>query len=395
MIKEKFNFLILSENSEERLLEEIARANEAAGDETDITAEVIHPFDIMLAINKNDVTLQAFRRADPANESDLYKAGLDLIPQFDAIISRLPNNRAGQYGLNIIRHFQLQNVYSTASAWALECCQNYFRACQFLVKDKFEKLNIPTQLLMNGPADLSSTLGLIDGVPVSARVFKQNHLIAETLIKDIESAIPVFDSVNASEAEILISQGIKTGDWTAERIKVLVMNPRTKGQKTFAYKITIPFDFKNLDGIAEPVELTPDEILISNRVANMFALGFAEITLLRDKLHDNMPCLVDISGNPNIEQAQKALPEVNISAELINSVVDIVRERRMKGTFDIANVRSVESNNQNTNPLPVSVIRDLAKATKCIRINAHLERRQLSTSENEAIKLIENIIYER
>ena len=79
MTKEKFNFLILSENSETRLLEEIAIANEAAGYDIEMTAEVIHPFDIMLKIAKNDVTLQAFRRVAPENDSDVYQTGLDMI----------------------------------------------------------------------------------------------------------------------------------------------------------------------------------------------------------------------------------------------------------------------------------------------------------------------------
>lgn len=395
MIKEKINFLILSENPEERLLEEIALANEAAGEETEIKAEVIHPFDIMLKIAKNDWTLQAFRRVAPENESEVYQTGLDMIPQFDAIITRLADNRAGQYGLNIIRHFQLQNVYSTASSWALECCQNYFRACQFLVRDKFEKLNIPTQLLMNGPADISSTLEFIDGLPVTARIIKQNHLIAETLIANTEQATILFDSVNTSEAEILISQGIKTGDGRTEKIKVLVMKPYSKGQKLFGYKVTTPFDFKNLDEIAaEPVELTADEITIVTRAANNFMLGFAEITLLRDKLHDNTPYLVDISANPNIKQAEKALPEVNISAELIDSVIDIVRERRQKGTNNIANVRSIESNYQVKNPLPISVIRDLNRVTKQIRLNANFQQRRLQNYEIEALSLIDNILNE-
>lgn len=389
---ERIRILILSTENEDRLLEEIANANDSAGNETQITAEVIRPFDIMLQIRKTDYSLRAFRRfhVDAA-----FNTSLDLVDQFDAIISKLGKDREGLFGQNIIRHFQLMNVYSTAPAYALENCTNQFKVCQLLVKDKTLRIPVKTQLLMNGPAALIKTLEFVGGLPVNGKITKGTEQIAEIVMNDNESGITALQSVNNSDAEILISANIKTSDFGIERIKAIVINSGRKNTKVFAYKIkTYVFtDQNSLSGLLDPVILTDSEVSFSKRAALVLGLDLAEVTIIRDSLHQNDSYITDISGNPDILRAEQALPEVNVSAEIVNSVIEAIRENR--GKYNVENVMSHEYAGRSSSEgkfLPSDFMMNLNRAQKHIRLAALNDRRRLSLSEIEAIKIIDDLM---
>ncbi|MDP3645425.1 MAG: hypothetical protein Q8S54_19855 [Bacteroidota bacterium] len=404
MVKDKINILILSTKNEERLLEEIAKANEAAGAETEISAIVINPLDIILKIQRNDITLKAYKRFASEGEEITANQLRDIIPQFDAIIPILDSDRAGHYGLNVVRQFQLQNIYATASSYAIENCLNEFKASQLIIKDRTEKdMPISSKLLINGPADLRQTIDLAGGYPLKCTVTKRGKKYADVLIENDESAVCLLKSVNDLESEIILSPFIRTAHEKTEYIKAIVFDGHTPQSEIIAYSVTVPFDYKNknsLDGITAPIELDSHEKRVVGRAARLLYLDFAEITLIRD-MNGLGSTIISISGKPDIEAAENATGE-NISAALIKHVIETIKQRRKNPKWEVDQVRKIgasENLTQLRSEILSESIKNLHNAAKRILITNRESltgrRTSVNMSENmEISELIRNTIDE-
>lgn len=210
---------------------------------------------------------------------------------FDAILPRIANYMT-RYGCAIVRQFEMQGLYSTASSIAITRTRDKLRAIQILTKHGIET---PKTLVSRNTTDIDDLLNQLD-LPVIIKLATGTHgngvVLAETK-KAAKSALQAFYLYNEDGTNILLQEYIKES--TGTDIRAFVVGSRIVASMK---RQSLTDDFRsNLHkgGEGVTVKLTPEERKIAITATKAMGLHIAGVDFMRS---NRGPLVLEVNASP-------------------------------------------------------------------------------------------------
>ena len=221
---------------------------------------------------------------------DVYYNGKKLTG-FDAIIPRIANYMT-RYGCAVVRQFEMQGVWTSATSVAITRSRDKLRAAQILAK---YDVDTPKTFVSRNTSDIDDLIEQI-GLPVIIKLARGTHgngvILADTR-KAAKSALQAFYLYNEDGTNVMLQEYIKESAGTDIRAFVV-------GNKVIAsmQRESLDDDFRsNLHqgGQGTPIVLTPEEKKVALKAAKAMGLHICGVDLMRS---NRGPLVLEVNASP-------------------------------------------------------------------------------------------------
>jgi ribosomal protein S6--L-glutamate ligase len=250
----------------------------------------------------------------------MYKG--EALQGFDAIIPRIASSYT-RYGSAIVRQFEMQGVYTTASSIAIVRSRDKLRSIQLLAR---AGIGIPKTIFSRGLADVDDVIEELGGLPIIIKLARGTHgrvvVLAETK-KAAKSTLQAFYLMDDDGTNILLQEFVEESAGTDIRAFVV------GGQVVASMKRqSLTDDFRsNLHqgGEGRVVKLTDEERRVAIKAARAMGLSICGVDMMRSK---RGPLVIEVNSSPGfgIEQVTNR----NVGEKIIEYVERNAKARRRK-----------------------------------------------------------------
>lgn len=230
---------------------------------------------------------------------------------FDVVLPRISNNMT-RYGCAIVRQFEMQRIWATASSIAITRTRDKLRAAQILTKNS---IDTPKTLVSRNTTDIDDLLSQLD-LPMIIKLATGTHgngvVLAETK-KAAKSALQAFYLYNEDGTNILLQEYIKES--AGVDIRAFVVGSRVVASMK---RQSLTDDFRsNLhkggEGIA--IKLTPEEKKIAVQATRAMGLHIAGVDLMRSA---RGPLVLEVNASPGF--GIEKVTGRNVAAKIIDYI---------------------------------------------------------------------------
>lgn len=250
---------------------------------------------------------------------DVYYGG-EKLEKFDAILPRIANYMT-RYGCAVVRQFEMQGIWTSATSVAITRARDKLRAAQILAK---YDVDTPKTLVSRNTSDIDDLLGQI-GLPVIIKLATGTHgngvILADTR-KAAKSALQAFYLYNEDGTNILLQEFIEESAGTDIRAfvvgnKVVASMQRTSLDDDFRSNL-----HKGGQGIS--VKLTADEKKVVLKAAKAMGLHICGVDFMRSS---RGPLVLEVNASPGFgiekvtgcDVASKIIEYIELNAPRRNS----------------------------------------------------------------------------
>lgn len=212
----------------------------------------------------------------------------------DAIIPRIASSMT-RYGSAIVRQFEMQSVFTTATSIAITRSRDKLRSLQLLSKSG---VGIPKTVFSRNTADIDDLLEQVGGTPVVIKLARGTHgngvVLAETK-KAAKSTLQAFYLNNEDGTNILLQEYIEEAG--GEDIRVIVVGGKVVASMK---RQSLDDDFRsNLHqgGEGSPIKLTEEERKTARRAARAMGLPVCGVDMMRSKYG---PLVLEVNSSPGL-----------------------------------------------------------------------------------------------
>ncbi len=253
-----------------------------------------------------------------ANKPVLRYNGADL-EGFDAIIPRIAQSYT-KYGSAVVRQFEMQGVFTTASSIAITRSRDKLRSYQLLAR---AGVQIPKTLFARETASFDDLIELAGGAPLIVKVTRGTHGNGVVLAETAKAAKAVMQAFFVENVGFLVQEFIKEAAGTD--IRALVV-----GSKVVAsiQRQNLDEDFRSnthQGGVGSPVKLTDEERHTAIKAAKAMGLSVCAVDMMRS---ERGPLVLEVNSSGSIKT-----PELVTSrnvAEKIIEYIELNAKRRIK-----------------------------------------------------------------
>ena len=143
-----------------------------------------------------------------------------MLTGFDAIIPRIAASYT-RYGTAIVRQFEMQGVFTTASSIAIVRSRDKLRSVQLMAR---AGIGIPKTIFSRGATDVDQVMEKLDGPPIIIKLASGTHgrgvVLAETR-KAAKSVIQSFYMMDDDGTNILLQEYVEESAGTDIRAFVV------------------------------------------------------------------------------------------------------------------------------------------------------------------------------
>lgn len=211
------------------------------------------------------------------------------IRDIDVVIPRIASSLT-KYGSSIVRQFEMQNVFTTASSIAIVRSRDKLRSMQLLAK---AGVGIPKTVFARETADLDDVLEQVGGAPVIIKVARGTHGNGVVLAETKKAAMAVMQAFYVEGVNFLVQEFIEESAGTDIRAFVV------GGQVVASMKRqSLDDDFRsNLHqgGEGTAVKLTDEERKTAQRAARAMGLAICGVDMMRSK---RGPLVLEVNSSP-------------------------------------------------------------------------------------------------
>ncbi|GGD60247.1 30S ribosomal protein S6--L-glutamate ligase [Erythrobacter arachoides] len=238
---------------------------------------------------------------------------------YDAVIPRIGASIT-QYGLAVLRQFEMQNVWSLNESVAIGRSRDKLRSMQIFAK---HGLGLPLTAYANDPKEAEAIIKAVNGPPVVIKLLEGTQGIGVVLADSMSSAKSVIEAFRGANVNILVQEFIKEAGGTD--IRALVIG----GKVVAAMKRTgAADDFRsNLHrgGSAQLAKITPAERATAVSAAKRMGLNVCGVDMLRS---NHGPVIMEVNSSPGLEGIEAASGK-----DVAGMIIDfIVANARAGGT---------------------------------------------------------------
>lgn len=231
------------------------------------------------------------------SNNPLLRYGGKTLPVYDAVIPRIGASIT-QYGLAVVRQFEMQGVFSLNESVAIGRARDKLRALQLLAR---AGVGLPSTAFAHGPRKALEVLAEVGGAPVVIKLLEGTQGMGVILAETEASAKSTIEAFSAASVEILVQEFIREAMGTDVRAlvvgrKVVAAMRRTGRKGEFRSNL-------HRGGIAEAVDLSPEEIQTALKSTETLGLNVAGVDMLRSK---RGPLVLEVNSSPGIEGMEQA-----------------------------------------------------------------------------------------
>lgn len=237
----------------------------------------------------------------------------------DVIIPRIAANLT-KYGTAIVRQFEVQGVFSTASSLAIYRTRDKLRAMQLLAR---AGVGIPKTLFSRETAEVEDLVELAGGAPVIIKVARGTHGNGVVLAETRKAAAAVMQAFFVEGVSFLVQEYIEESAGTDIRVFVV-------GGKVVASmkRQSLDDDFRsNLHqgGEGTPIKLTDEERKTALKAAKAMGLSICGVDMMRSK---RGPLVLEINASPGF--GIEKVTGRNVAEKIIEYIEQNAKGRRKK-----------------------------------------------------------------
>lgn len=246
----------------------------------------------------------------------------EQLKDFDAIIPRIASGMT-RYGTAIVRQFEMQGVYTTASSIAIVRSRDKLRTIQLLAR---AGVGIPKTVFTRSVSDLDDQIDDMGGFPVIIKLASGTHgngvVLAETK-KAAKSVMQAFYVMDDDGTNILLQEFIKESAGTDIRAVVV-------GGKVVAsmQRQSLDDDFRSnihQGGAGEVIKLTEEERKTVQKAAKAMGLPICGVDIMRS---DRGPLVLEVNSSPGF--AIEKVTGRNVAGQIIEYVEQNAKGKRRR-----------------------------------------------------------------
>ncbi len=236
---------------------------------------------------------------------------------FDAIIPRIAQSYT-RYGSAVLRQFEMQGIYSTATSIAITRSRDKLRTMQLLSR---AGVGIPTTLFASETSSFDDLITQAGGAPLIIKVARGTHGNGVVLAETNKAAKAVMQAFFVENVSFLVQEFVKESAGTD--IRALVV-----GNKVVASMMrqSLDDDFRsNLHqgGEGKPIKLTEEERRTAIKAAKAMGLPFCGVDMMRSS---RGPLVLEVNSSPGfgVEKvtgrniAEKVIEYIELNAKRRN-----------------------------------------------------------------------------
>lgn len=239
----------------------------------------------------------------------------NVLEGYDAIIPRIASNMT-RYGTAIVRQFEMQGIFTTASSIAISRSRDKLRAIQLLAR---AGVGIPKTVFTRSINDIEDLIDEMGGFPVIIKLARGTHgngvVLAETK-KAAKSVMQAFYVMDDDGTNILLQEFVEES--AGQDVRSLVV-----GGKVVASikRQSLTDDFRSnthQGGEGAPVRLTDEERKVVQKAARAMGLPICGVDMMRS---NRGPLILEVNSSASLKT-----PELITGYNVAEKVIEYIEQ---------------------------------------------------------------------
>ncbi|MFZ3010153.1 MAG: RimK family alpha-L-glutamate ligase [Candidatus Microsaccharimonas sp.] len=234
----------------------------------------------------------------------------ETLEHFDAVIPRIAQSYT-KYGTAIVRQFESQGTFTTASSIAINRSRDKLRAYQILAK---AGVAIPKTVFARETANFEDVIELAGGTPLIIKVARGTHGNGVVLAETPKAAKAVMQAFYVEGVNFLVQEFIKES--AGEDIRALVVGGRVVAS---VKRQSLDDDFRSnthQGGVGVVVKLTDEEKKTAIRAAKAMGLPICGVDMMRSS---NGPLVLEVNSSASLKTPEK-ITKRDVASQIIEYV---------------------------------------------------------------------------
>lgn len=220
------------------------------------------------------------------------------LEDLSAVLPRIGNSIT-EYGLGVVRHFELMGVTTVNSSMAINISRDKWRSVQLW---KQHQIPMPATVLIRVPQDVKPAVEILGGLPVIVKMIQGTQGIGVMLAENLSSLESILDTLWGLNQNILLQRYVKESE--GRDLRVIVVGDKIVGSMRRSAR---PGEFRaniHRGGLGEAVELPPLYAETAMRVMQTTGLQVGGVDMLETAAG---PLVLEVNSSPGFEGIDKAV----------------------------------------------------------------------------------------
>ena len=220
----------------------------------------------------------------------IYYKG-EILAKFDAIIPRIAQSYT-KYGTAVVRQFEMQGSYTTASSIAINRSRDKLRSYQIMARND---VAIPKTVFARETANLDEVVELAGGAPVIIKVARGTHGNGVVLAETRKAAVAVMQAFYVEGVNFMVQEFVAESAGTD--IRALVVGGRVVAS---IERRSLDDDFRSnthQGGVGKAVKLSLEEEKMAIKAAKAMGLPVCGVDMMRSK---DGPKVLEVNSSASI-----------------------------------------------------------------------------------------------
>lgn len=257
---------------------------------------------------------KCYMTVEKGNPVVYYKG--EKLTDIDVIIPRIAQTYT-KYGSAVVRQFEMQGVYTTASSIAIVRSRDKLRAYQLLAK---VEVGVPKTVFALETADFDEVIEAAGGAPVIIKVARGTHGNGVVLAETRKAAKAVMQAFYVEGVSFLVQEFVEESAGTD--IRAVVVGGRVVAS---IQRQSLDDDFRSnthQGGVGTVVKLTSEEEKTAIKAAKAMGLPICGVDMMRS---GRGPLVLEVNSSASIKT-----PELITKRDVATKIIEYV-ERNAKG----------------------------------------------------------------
>lgn len=244
----------------------------------------------------------------------------ESLDHFDAIIPRIAQSYT-KYGTAIVRQFESQGAFTTASSIAINRSRDKLRAYQILAK---AGVGIPKTVFARETANFEDVIALAGGTPLIIKVARGTHGNGVVLAETPKAAKAVMQAFYVEGVNFLVQEFVKES--AGEDIRALVVGSRVVAS---VKRQSLDDDFRSnthQGGVGSAVKLTDEETKTAIKAAKAMGLPICGVDMMRSA---NGPVVLEVNSSASLKTPE-AVTNRDVATKIIEYIEMNAKRRNKK-----------------------------------------------------------------
>lgn len=269
----------------------------------------------------HDVRIRSYTKCYLAIEKGnpvVYYGG-EKLTDVDAIIPRIAQ-RYTRYGSAVVRQFEMQGVFTTASSIAIARSRDKLRANQILAR---QGIGVPKTVIASETTSDDEVIDLVDGPPAIIKLASGTHGRGVVLAESRKAAQAVMQAFFVGGLSFMVQEFIQES--AGQDIRALVVGGRVVAS---IKRQNLDEDFRSnthLGAVGSPIKLTDEEKKTVIKAAKAMGLPICGVDMIRS---ERGPLVLEVNSSASIKTPESVTGRD--VAEKIIEYIELNAKRRQK-----------------------------------------------------------------